>query len=188
MKKFTFWNGVVIALLGSLMGSIGFYAISFLFSEDSAIRLLSSGLAIAYILYLLSKSQEPIGRITVLSIGFVLWAMLWVFYPPFILFLVLHVLAIWLVRSLYGYASLFSALADLGLNVLSIAAAFWALHHTGSLFLTLWCFFLAQALFVFIPTGKRPYPDKTNLSNDEADFKRAYQTAEAALRKLSTHN
>lgn len=189
MKKVTFWEGVVLGLLGSVIGSIGFFALSFLFSEDCAFRLLISGLAFAYILYLLSRSQERIGRITVMSIWFMLLVMLWLFYPPLTLFVIFHVLAIWLVRSLYCYASLFSSLTDLGLNTLSISSAFWALHHTGSLFLTLWCFFLVQALFVYIPTGiKRPTPDKAAMSNSASDFKRAYQTAEAAVRKLSSYN
>ena len=189
MKKVTFWNGVVIAFLGSIIGSIGFFALTFLFSEDCAIRLLTSGLAIAYILYLLINSQECTGRITVLVAGFILLVMLWILYPPLFLFLVLHVLAIWLIRSLYCYASVFSSLADLGLNALSIASAFWALHHNGSLFLTFWCFFLVQALFVYIPTGiKRPNLDKAVIPDSESDFKRAYQTAEATVRKLSTFN
>jgi hypothetical protein len=80
-------------------------------------------------------------------------------------------------------------LADLGLNTLSIASAFWVLHHTNSLFLTFWCFFLLQALFIYIPTGiDRLNNDDTTLSNSETDFNRAYQTAEAVVRKLSTHH
>ena len=189
MKKAIFWEGVVIALLGSVIGSIGFFALTFMFSEDCAIRLLISGLAFVYSLYLLSRSQERTGRITVILIWFILLVMLWLFYPPLTLFVVLHVLAIWLIRSLYGYASLFSSLADLGLNALSIASAFWALHHTSSLFLTFWCFFLVQAVFVYIPTGiKRPNHDKAAIPNSETDFNHAYQTAEAAVRKLSSYN
>lgn len=189
MKKVTFWEGVVIALIGSVIGSIGFFALWFLFSEDCAFRLLISGLAFAYSLYLLSRSRERTGRITVMSIWFMLLVMLWLFYPPLTLFVIVHVLAIWLVRSLYCYASLFSSLVDLGLNTLSISSAFWALHHTGSLFLTFWCFFLVQALFVYIPTGiKYPNPDKAAIPNSASDFKRAHRTAEAAVRKLSSYN
>jgi hypothetical protein len=146
-------------------------------------------LAIAYSLYLLSRSQERTGRVTVMLIWLILLVILWLFYPPLTLFLVLHVLAIWLIRSLYCYASLFSSLADLGLNAFSLSSAFWALHHTGSLFLTFWCFFLVQALFVCIPTGiKHPNPDKSAVDNNETNFNHAYQTAEAAVRKLSSYN
>lgn len=189
MNKVTFWEGVVVALLGSSIGSIVFFALSSLFSEDGAIRLIISGLAFAYILYLLSLSQERTGRIMVMLIWLILSVMLWPLYPPLPLFALLHVLAIWLIRSLYCYASLFSALADLGLNALSIASAFWAFHHTGSLLLTFWCSFLVQAFFVYIPTGiKHPTPGNAAIANSETDFKRAYQTAEAAVRKLSSYN
>jgi hypothetical protein len=189
MSKVTFWEGVVIALLASVIGSIGFFALTVLFSEDCSIRLLTSGLAIVYSLYLLSRSQERTGRITVMLSWFILLAMLWLFYIPLALFLMLHVLAIWLIRSLYCYASLFSSLADLGLNAFSLSSAFWALHHTGSLFLTFWCFFLVQALFVYIPTGiKRPNPDKESIVDSESTFNHVYQTAEAAVRKLSSFN
>lgn len=189
MKTVTFWQGVVVALLGSVIGSIGFFALSTLFSEDCAIRLLISGLAIAYSLYLLSRSSVRIGRITVMSAMFILLILLWLFYIPLSLFLVLHVLAVWLIRSLYRYAGIFSSLADLGLNALSIASAFWALHHTGSLFLTVWCFFLVQALYVFIPKGiKSKNLGDAGIAYSESDFKRSYQTAEAAVRKLSSYN
>lgn len=189
MSKVTFWEGVVIALIASVIGSIAFFALSVLFSEDCTIRLLTSGLAIAYSLYLLSLSQERTGRVTVMLTWFVLVMALWLFSPPLSLFLILHVFVIWLIRSLYCYASLFSSLADLGLNALSLSSAFWALHHTGSLLLTFWCFFLVQALFVYIPTGiKRPRPDKENIVNSESTFNHAYQTAEAAVRKLSSYN
>ena len=189
MNKLTFWDGVAVALLGSVIGNIGFFGLSFLFSDDCAIRLVISGLAFAYIVYLLSRSQERIGRITVILIWSVLLVLLWIIYLPLTLFVVLHVLAIWLVRSLYCYASLVSSLADLGLNALSVTTAFWALQHTGSLFLTFWSFLLVQALFVFIPTGiVSPATEKETIGNSESDFKHAYQTAEAAVRKLSTLN
>jgi len=187
MKKPTFWDGVVVALLASLAGATGFFALSFLFTEEMAIRLAISGLAFFYSLYLLSRSGERIGRITVMLLGCLLSAAVWLFYPPLTLFLILHVLSIWLIRSLYFYSRLFPSLADMGLCLFGIASAFWTLHHTGSPFLTFWCFFLIQAVFVAIPTGNRQtFADEAALSNSEVEFKRAYQAAEAAVRKLST--
>lgn len=189
MKKPTFWEGVLLALAVSLTGASGFYALSFVLPENCAIRLVISALAIAYLLYLLNCSRERSGRITVMLSWFMVLGTLWFFNPPLILFLILQVLAIWLIRSLYFYGSLFASLADLGLCAFGIASAIWALHHTGSLFLTLWCFFLAQALFPVILAGTRQSNlDEANISNSETDFKRAYLTAEAAARKLSTFN
>lgn len=187
MNKASFWEGVAMALLASVIGSISFFALTLLLSEGFALRLVISGLACAYLLYLLCRSQDHTGRILLMLSWFILLAMLWLFYPPLTLFLVLHVLAIWLVRCLYRYASLFSSLADLGLIAFSTASVAWAWHHTGSLFLSFWCFFLLQALFVFIPNGiKRHDPGVTR--TNETDFNRAYQAAEAAVRKLSTLN
>jgi hypothetical protein len=187
MKKPTFWEGVVVALSASLGGAIGVFALSFLFAEDMAIRPVVSGLAFAYSLYLLSRSGERIGRLTVMLSWCILSAAVWLFGPPLILFLILHVLSIWLIRSLYFYSRLFPALADLGLCLAGIASALWAQHHTGSPFLAFWCFFLAQALFVAVPAGNKPtIADEAALSNSEAEFERAYQAAEAAVRKLST--
>ena len=187
MKTVTFFEGVVIALLASLFGSIGFFALTFFCPSEFTLRLLISALAIVYCLYMLNRSRKSVGRIMVMLAWFTLLVTLWLIFPPLTLFLLLHVLAIWLVRCLYFYSSLFASIADLGLGAFSVASAFWALHHTGSLFLTVWCFFLVQALFVFIPTGiKRPNVDKASTS--ETDFKRAYQIAEAAIHKLSTFN
>lgn len=187
MKTVTFWEGVVIALLASVFSIMGYYALTFFCPDDFAVRLLISGLAFAYSLYLLNRSQKSVGRILLMLAWFVILVTLWLFYPSLTLFLLVHVLAIWLVRCLYFYGSLFASLADLGLATLSVASAFWALHHTNSLFLTVWCFFLVQALFVYIPTGKKR-PNADRASTTETDFKRAYQTAETAIRKLSTFN
>ncbi|MEC4746980.1 hypothetical protein [Methylomicrobium sp. Wu6] len=186
-KKPTFWEGVVVALLASLTGAIGFFALSFLFPEDMSIRLVISGLAFFYSLYLLFRSRERIGRITVMLLGYILSAAVWLFGSPLTLFLILNILSIWLIRSLYFYSRLFTSLADLGLCLFGIASAFWALHHTGSPFLTFWCFFLIQAVFsVFPAENKQPFADEADLSNSEVEFKRAYQAAEVAVRKLST--
>ncbi len=187
MKKPTFWEGVVVALLASVAGAIGFFSLSFLFSEDMAIRLVISGLAFFYSLYLLSRSGERTGRITAMLSWFILSAAVWLFGPPLILFFILNVLAIWLIRSLYFYSRLFSSLADLGLCLVGIASAFWALHHTCSPFLSFWCFFLIQALFVAIPSGnKQTFAYEAALANSDIAFKRAHQAAEEAVRKLST--
>ena len=188
IKNATFFEGIMIAIISSFIGSIAYFALSTIFSDSIIIRLLISGFGLAYLLYLLSRSRERIGRISVILIWSVMVITLWFFWPPITLFILFHMIAIWLVRSLYFYSSLFSALADLSLHGLSIAAAFWAASHTGSLFLTIWCFFLTQALFVLIPTQLSSKSNKSIPINNDAQFQRAYQAADAAVRKLSTHS
>lgn len=189
MKKPTFWEGVFIALLASTAGAVGYFALTVIFPEAFAIRLMFCGLAFAYGVYLLSRSRERIGRILVLLAWSILSAAVWLFDPALTSFLMVQLLSIWLVRSLYFHSRLLSSLADLGLCLLGIATAAWVLLHTRSLFLAIWCFFLIQALFVAIPSGNKQTPaEMANLANTEAEFKRAYQAAEAAVRKLSTLN
>ncbi|NOS73348.1 MAG: hypothetical protein HOP36_02160 [Methyloglobulus sp.] len=187
MKKATFGEGVVIALVSSIIASVVFVSLSFLLSKETVFRLLTSGLAFAYSLYLLARSQGQVGRVTVILAWCLLLSALWVFYPSLTFFMLFHIMAIWLVRSLYRYTSLFSSLVDLCLNALGVASAFWAMHHTGSLFLSFWCFFLVQALFVYIPIGSgHQNLDRSGQTNNEPNFDCAYQAAEAAVRKLST--
>jgi len=97
-----------------------------------------------------------------------------------------HMIIVWLVRSLYFYSSLVSALADLALNGSSLLIAFAVASHTDSLFLTLWCFFLMQALFVLIPKSiANPKASSSSTPNNEDDFQHSFQAAQAAIQQLS---
>ena len=190
MKRTSFFEGVTIALITSILGGAVFFTLSNVFSVNGVFRLLVAAICFSYILYLLARSNERVGRITVTSIWFIAASMTWLFVPSLFLYLLIHVGLIWLIRSLYFYQSVLSSLADLGLSGLSFAVALWAWSNTHSLFLSLWCFFLMQALFVAIPrqwqiSSNLP-GSKTNSATDYAeDFESAHRTAEIAVRKLS---
>ena len=100
MQSLNFWPNVVVALVASLLGSIGYPALAQVFSADSGIRLVISGLTFAYSLYLLSCSQERTGRFTLLLLGSSGLSLLWLCDPTLTWFMLWHVLAIWLLRSL----------------------------------------------------------------------------------------
>ncbi|EIC29746.1 hypothetical protein Metal_1981 [Methylomicrobium album BG8] len=188
MNKPTFWEGVVVALFAGIAGAGGFYAFAALCSGAVAIRIVIGGLTFVYTLYLLGRSPERVGRATALLAGGLLSAAVWLFYPPLFLFLLAHALYIWLIRALYFHSRLFSSLADLGLCLFGIASAFWAFDRTGSLFMTVWCFFLIQALFGVLSGGNPQAADAAFPADGEADFNRAYRAAEATVRKLSNSN
>jgi len=116
-------------------------------------------------LYLFSRSEERVGRVTTLSAWIALAAVTWWFAPPLPLYLLIHVAAIWLVRSLYFYSGVMPALMDLGLGALSVSATVWAITRSGSVFLATGCFFLVQALFVTIPPAVKR---KQNAQRDTA--------------------
>jgi hypothetical protein len=109
----------------------------------------------------------------------------WWFAPPLSLYLLIHVGAIWLVRSLYFYSGVVPALMDLGLSGLSVSATVWALTRSGSIFIATWCFFLVQALFVAIPPAvksKRTASLSDSVGNTK--FEQAKRRADAAVRQL----
>jgi hypothetical protein len=187
MKQHTFFEGVAVALAASLIGSSLFAALTPIFAVGGVLRLLIAGISLGYIVYLLGRSREHVGRVAVIAFWALLASGIWFLKVPLPLYLLVHLVTIWLIRSLYFYSSLLSALADLLLSGLSLSTAIWAFIHSGSLFLGIWSFFLMQALFVVIParisgrTGETG-PDRMS----EEHFERAHRTAQAAVRKLSS--
>ncbi len=187
MKRPSFFEGVVVGLIASVAGSALFFSLNVFLPYTHLVELIVSGISFAYLIYLLARSPEKVGRLIVLSVWTVVAAFTWMISLPLVLFVLVHVLMLWLVRSLYFYSSILPALTDLGLTVLSMAVAIWAGWHTESLLLSLWCFFLTQALFVFIPSRKAKQTTTDSLYPEREDpFASAHRSAEAALRKLSS--
>jgi hypothetical protein len=189
MKSMSFIRGVGIALVLALVSSILFSVLTSFANPTQALRLLIPGVAFAYLLCLLARSRHRTGRITVILLWCVAATSLWLLTPGIGLYLIVHGVLIWAVRSVYRYGGVVCALIDLALTLTSLAAAVWAAQHTGSLFLSVWCLFLTQALFVFIPTqiqkrGRSQPPKHAQMDN----FARAQHAADAALRRLSTNN
>lgn len=187
MKRPTFLEGVAVALAAGIVGSILFTVLTAVFSEAHTLRLLIAGVSVAYVVYLLGRSREHIGRITALTLWAVVAGATWLMDPPLMIYMLVHLGLIWIIRSLYFYASVVSALADLGLSGLGLASAVWAASQSGSLFLSIWCFFLVQAVFVAIPTcmQQKGPPIQTDRHTQDR-FQDAYRCAEASVRALSS--
>ncbi|MGB5305852.1 MAG: hypothetical protein WBO57_06395 [Gammaproteobacteria bacterium] len=187
MKQPTFLEGVGVALAISLAGGVLYTALDTLAPGGPVLRLLIAGMGLAYVIYLLSRSPVPVGRVTAAAAWALVAGVLWFTHPPLLLYVCIHLGAVWLIRSLYFYSSALSALADLGLNGLGLAAAVWAVTHTGSVFLGIWCFFLVQALFVAIPESVNRKSGAAQAGHAREDrFQHAYRVAETAVRKLSS--
>lgn len=187
MKRPGFFQGVLVAAVLAFAAGVAGTVLAPLIGLPAVVRLLIPALALAYLLYLFSRSGERTGRITALGA----WAALaiasaWLA-PPLPLYFAIHAGAIWLLRCLYFYTGVLAALLDLGLSAAGLAVTAWAALHSGSLFLATWCFFLVQALFVAVPPavpGRRPAAVTAATHNDR--FERARRQAEAALQQLFT--
>lgn len=187
MKRPSFLEGVGVALVATIGGGVFFSALTTVFVSDFVLRLLVAAMGLFYVFYLLYRSGEKVGRITSITAWLIAAAVIWLMGLSLPLYLLAHLGLVWLIRSLYFYSSLISALVDSGLVLFGLASAVWAVLQTGSLFLSVWCFFLVQALFVVIPNSwKRSSQQRTDTNSTEDSFQSAYRTAQAALTKLST--
>ncbi|GBF31766.1 hypothetical protein MnTg04_01732 [bacterium MnTg04] len=187
MKRPGFLHGVIVAAVFGFFASAVVATLTPFIGFGSVIRLVVPALGLAYLLYLMSRSKERLGRVTTLTLWSALAVVTWWLAPPLPLYLLIHIAAVWLVRSLYFYSGVIPALMDLGLNALSISAAVWAITRSGSVFLATWCFFLVQALFVVIPpTIKGKTRPERSTALDSENFERARRQADAALRQLFT--
>lgn len=184
-KAPTFLGGAVIAFVFAAAGAAVFAAIIPWLSSAQAIRGIAIALGGAYTLYLLSGSEERTGRIATVAVWCVATAAAALFVSSLPLFLICQVASIWLIRSLYFHGSIVGALADLGIGGLALAFAIWAARGSGSVFLSIWCFFLVQALFVALPAdgGTQSHAD----AGSDQPFKRAERSATAALRRLAAN-
>ena len=187
MKGPTFFQGVIVAaVLGFFASAIVAVFVPFV-GVGAVTRLVIPALALTYLLYLFSRNSERTGRVTTLVLWSVMTIAMWWFAPSLPLYLLVHIGAIWLVRSLYFYAGVFPALIDMGLSALSMMASIWAISRTGSVFLATWCFFLVTALFVAIPqTMQGSRKPQQGQRADNENFERARRQADQALRQLFT--
>lgn len=185
MKKATFMEGVGIALISSIAVASLFTVMSSLFIGGSLFNLLIAALSFIYILYLLIRSKERVGRVSVIVIWFAITLTSLLFISSIMFYVAIQLFMIWLIRSLYFYNSVFSALLDLAMTGMSLVVAMWALSVSGSLFLTFWSFFLVQALFVYIPKNFASKKDPESSHQIDGDkFEYAYHAAEVAVGKL----
>ena len=194
MKRPAFSEGIIVAILVSLVVTVAFTVLSSFFPTRWLLQVMIAGVSFSYICYLLVRSQEKTGRLTVVAVWAMVTVITWLFSPSTMITLFVHVGLIWLVRALYYYTSLIVALIDLGLTLFGIAAAIWTLLYTNSLFLSVWCFFLIQALFVVLPNDlssglfkTKNQMSKASSSQDDV-FEQAYLSAQSALRQLTTRH
>jgi hypothetical protein len=183
MRAPSFVEGVVVALVAALCASLLYSIALLLLPVESALRLLIALLSLGYAIYLLRRSRLRSGRVAAVAVWLVIG--LSTLIPGLSLgaAVALHSGFIWLLRSRHLHAGPLAALMDLGLILLGLATAFWAVLQSGNLFLAVWSLFLVQALFVFIPNSadwkRSDDPEPQN------PFAQAYQSAQLALQRLN---
>lgn len=183
MKALTFWRGVLLAIVISVVGAVLHMVLAKVFGSATTLRLVILVAALGYVLALLAHGPRQDGRVVAALAWLGLAGLLLVFNPPLILWLLLQTGFIWLLRSLQRYASLIPAGSDALLSGFALAAAIATAQHTHSLFLALWSYLLVQALAAFIPARNTAAPAAS--AGADTDFESSYRNAETALRNLS---
>jgi len=187
MRRPGFLQGVIVAFVLAFAASATIAALIPFLGTGAVLRMLIPALALLYLVYLLGRGPERVGRISALTLWACIAVATWWASPSLPLYLLVHVVAIWLLRSLYFYSGVLPALADLGLSALSVIVMVWAASRTGSVFLATWCFFLVQALFVVIPQAlKRSGGTLADKTGPGDRFERARRLADQALRQLAS--
>ena len=184
MSPAGFWRQVGIGLLLSAVGAVLYSALRPWLDGDLMLRGLILGLSGSYLVVLAHALRVRVGLAVTFAAWLLLTSLLIAFNPASWVWFALPPALIWLVRSLYRYDHLGAAIADAALSALALAAAVVTARHTHSLFLTLWSWFLLQALFVFLPTGRAATAAPAEPEIDDA-FGQAQRSAEAALRRLA---
>ncbi len=184
MNGLSILQGIVFAVLASAAGGIGGELLSILFSPGLSSLIIVFALSLSYLLFLLHRSQIKQGRIVVVALWLAISLGGWLAGLSLIAEILLQLSMIWIFRSLFFHPSVFAALLDLMLVVTASAAGAWAIIQTGSFMAAVWCFFLAQSLFVAIPdiTGRKKV-STTARTGDQ--FQNAHRVAQEAVRKLS---
>lgn len=183
MKPLSFWRGVLLAIVISVVGAVLHTVLAKVISNASSLRIVILVAALGYLLALLAHGPRQSGRVVAALAWLALAGLLLVFNPPLTLWLLLQTGFFWLLRSLQRYDSLIPAGVDALLSGFALAAAIATAQHTHSLFLALWSYFLVQALAAFIPV--RSVAPAASGGTRETDFESSYRNAETALRRLS---
>lgn len=185
MIRPTFFHGVLAAAILAFCASAVVATLTPFVGYAFVLRIVIAALGFAYVVYLLGRSPERIGRTATVLSWSALAMVTWWLAPPLPLYLLVHVAAVWLVRCFYFYAGFLPAVLDLGLTAISVSGMVWAMTRSGSIFLATWCFFLVQAIYVAIPpkwNGAARHCG--SLETETEKFAAARRRAEQALQQL----
>ena len=175
-----FMEGVIIALGLSLISAIGYWSLIGVFHVAVSLSAAAAILGTAYALYLIKRSDRTTGKITC-GLVFNTIVVLIILLPIGVgMVASILLLALWGVRCFFYRHGVADSLVDLSLSVSAAIAALIAAIATQSVFITVWTFFIVQALHVFIPKfGGGCVTERIA----KRHFETAYANAEKALRQ-----
>ncbi len=196
MKQVNVVHGILVAIGLSVIALFLFPALILLFSKIAAAKLLFIVVGYIYICSLLDAGRGRAGMV-VLGCGTLLVLIATGLFSSLLTLVVVGTGVLWFTRSALVYRSVLGWILDAALCVLAFGAAAWGGSISGSVIAAIWCFFLVQALWVFVPKwidfGRKEVEDSPASpcaapNSAEARFQRAHRAAERALEALFVTN
>lgn len=184
MERPGFFEGVMVAVVLSIAGG-GLHVLLRIVAAPAEARTLTiAAIGFGYLLYLLWRSPEAVGRISLVLLWVGVTVPVLLLAPQWTLALQLTLL--WLTRVLFLQRGLGATLADLLLVMVGLGGALWAVGTTGSLAAALWAFFLVQAPFSAVGDMLTGTPSSaTSATSNDDRFERAERSASQSLRRLA---
>lgn len=187
MQRPTLLEGIVVALIISLMISPLGFMLRLWLGGGMGAKAWIVMIAYAYIVYLLIQSPRPAGRTLLAGLSALALLGSLALETRGVVLAAMAVIAG--VRACAYSQGLLSACLHGSLCLCGFGTALWAYWQSGSLLLATWSFFLLQALFVWIPSRLRSPASTTQEEVDGGDsFRKAHQAAQQALARLHTQS
>ncbi|WP_444995242.1 hypothetical protein [Aliikangiella sp. IMCC44359] len=187
MKTISLTQSIFIGLCLSIVGAVGFQTMSWVLPEGDVLQIILSTINFVYIAYLLFNSSHKTGRLSCLILYSTANIILLLAFISHEILLIFLCSSIWLARSIFFQKNLLASIIDALLILIGYSVALWTLSTTHSWFLTLWCFYLIQTLFIYIPQLTRIKKKQDNSLPDNQAFQIAYKNATNAIKRIENH-
>lgn len=183
MSRPSFLEGVIVALAAAVGAAVGYSGLRLLLPASQTLTLVLAALGLGYLLYLLARSREPVGRVLLVLVWLAATGAALALVPGPLAQAATQLGLVWIGRIWCFQRTPLAALLDLGLILAGGLAALWAMVHTGGLFFAVWSLMLIQALFAAIPARPGHAPDLWPLAEPDP-FDLARRAAETALGQI----
>lgn len=176
-----FAEGAGVAFALSLMATLIYRGSTVFLRSGVSVATLFVFLLSLYALYLLKRSNRSAGKPTAVIAFIGLALLVNSLSLPFAMVAGVLLPAVWVLRCFFYRQGVIDSALDLGLSAAALIAAIVAATATQSIFISVWTFFIVQALHVSIPLlGEAP----GRPTNPTQQFDCAYTSAETAIRQF----
>jgi hypothetical protein len=179
MNRAGVMHAILVAIALTVAGALVFAVLTPFAGKALALRLAWLAVGAGCLGDLLLRHGARGGRLLLGAIGCAAFALLLLFDPALWAWPAALALLLWSGRCLLLHRRPLVAAIDAALGAFAVLAALATLRHSGSAWLALWCFLLAQALSALLvaPASSESSPAQR--------FDAARRAAEASLQQLS---